>query len=264
MEMMDSSKQTSNIGVQLFAPFMFCMASIFLTAFAVVMYRLLLSSCMEEQHETTLPTTEGSDGMCNRVDEKVLESIPILAYSSNKLEGMFRLDQNECVVCLGELDEGVLVRLLPSCRHAFHLQCIDQWFLTSSNCPLCRSSILESIEIEDNHKEHIPTCAGSDSSIGHIRKHGLLHLSNSFKLPTHRRQLMPITLKRSLSMDYSYVVVDIQEENQRHSSSASSPSSKKAVLSRISSYRKKSFRLLDEASSSLMKSLSQLRISDRR
>lgn len=34
-----------------------------------------------------------------------------------------------------------LLRVLPSCRHSFHLDCIDIWLQGNDNCPLCRSSI---------------------------------------------------------------------------------------------------------------------------
>ncbi|KAL0459414.1 UNVERIFIED_CONTAM: RING-H2 finger protein ATL1 [Sesamum latifolium] len=34
-----------------------------------------------------------------------------------------------------------MLRVLPKCSHAFHLDCIDVWLLSNSNCPLCRSTI---------------------------------------------------------------------------------------------------------------------------
>ncbi|KAK1306193.1 RING-H2 finger protein ATL46 [Acorus calamus] len=38
------------------------------------------------------------------------------------------------------LNEGKL-RLLPSCGHAFHLDCIVMWLLSNSTCPLCRGML---------------------------------------------------------------------------------------------------------------------------
>lgn len=49
---------------------------------------------------------------------------------------------NECPVCLSGFVEGDHVRQLNSCKHSFHVVCIDKWLLYShSNCPLCRASV---------------------------------------------------------------------------------------------------------------------------
>ncbi|CAD5180727.1 unnamed protein product [Musa acuminata subsp. malaccensis] len=48
----------------------------------------------------------------------------------------------ECAVCLCELSRGEAARLLPTCGHAFHIECIDAWFSSHSTCPLCRSPVV--------------------------------------------------------------------------------------------------------------------------
>ncbi|CAN6169793.1 unnamed protein product [Urochloa humidicola] len=45
-----------------------------------------------------------------------------------------------CAVCLDELRDGALVRMLPSCRHYFHAGCVDVWLLSHATCPVCRGS----------------------------------------------------------------------------------------------------------------------------
>lgn len=47
----------------------------------------------------------------------------------------------ECAVCLSEFENNETGRVLPECKHAFHLECIDMWFLSNSTCPLCRAPV---------------------------------------------------------------------------------------------------------------------------
>ena len=49
----------------------------------------------------------------------------------------------ECAICLGEFADGDAVRLLPRCRHGFHVHCIDTWLSAHSSCPICRDSLLD-------------------------------------------------------------------------------------------------------------------------
>ncbi|KAM0906214.1 hypothetical protein ACQ4PT_016896 [Festuca glaucescens] len=47
---------------------------------------------------------------------------------------------DSCAVCIEELQEGALVRMLPSCKHYFHASCVDVWLLSHATCPVCRAS----------------------------------------------------------------------------------------------------------------------------
>ncbi|WOL09096.1 RING-H2 finger protein ATL40-like [Canna indica] len=44
----------------------------------------------------------------------------------------------ECAVCLSAMVEGERAKLLPNCKHVFHVVCIDMWLFSHSTCPLCR------------------------------------------------------------------------------------------------------------------------------
>ncbi|KAJ3685246.1 hypothetical protein LUZ61_014410 [Rhynchospora tenuis] len=73
------------------------------------------------------------------IDKSVIESLPFFRFSAlrGSREGM------ECAVCLSAYTDNELLRLLPACKHAFHLSCVDQWLEHHSSCPLCRASVLE-------------------------------------------------------------------------------------------------------------------------
>jgi hypothetical protein len=48
-----------------------------------------------------------------------------------------------CAICAEEYAPGDVVRVLPWCRHRFHIECLDRWLLKSTDhsapkgCPLC-------------------------------------------------------------------------------------------------------------------------------
>ncbi|KAJ4822101.1 hypothetical protein Tsubulata_002818 [Turnera subulata] len=80
-----------------------------------------------------------SPAMWNRgLDESVIREIPTFQY--RRAEGEER-SIHGCVVCLSQFQEQDMLRILPNCSHAFHLDCIDIWFQSNANCPLCRTSI---------------------------------------------------------------------------------------------------------------------------
>ncbi|CAA0842546.1 RING-H2 finger protein ATL68 [Striga hermonthica] len=47
-----------------------------------------------------------------------------------------------CSICLCEYREGEMLRMLPDCRHSFHVMCVDAWLKLNASCPVCRSSPL--------------------------------------------------------------------------------------------------------------------------
>ncbi|KAH7315943.1 hypothetical protein KP509_21G071800 [Ceratopteris richardii] len=48
----------------------------------------------------------------------------------------------ECPICLTHFERGDRIRLMPSCFHGFHVNCIDTWLHGHSSCPLCRHCLL--------------------------------------------------------------------------------------------------------------------------
>ncbi|GAB4839071.1 hypothetical protein Ancab_028599 [Ancistrocladus abbreviatus] len=71
------------------------------------------------------------------VDKTVIESLPFFLFSS--LRGAKK--GLECAVCLSKFEEIEILRLLPKCKHAFHINCVDRWLESHSTCPLCRQIV---------------------------------------------------------------------------------------------------------------------------
>jgi E3 ubiquitin-protein ligase RNF13 len=84
-----------------------------------------------------------------------LEKLPCYDYVA-KENGSNPLD---CAICLENFTIGDKCRLLPTCKHNFHAQCVDQWLLRNSICPICRSMVgshsANKVVIGNNGRESI-------------------------------------------------------------------------------------------------------------
>ena len=74
---------------------------------------------------------------------KALRAMPTLVYSAGllPLQAAGGGGGPVCAICLGELEPGERVRVLPKCNHGFHVRCVDRWLLALSTCPTCRQSL---------------------------------------------------------------------------------------------------------------------------
>ncbi|KAF7085095.1 hypothetical protein CFC21_088580 [Triticum aestivum] len=75
---------------------------------------------------------------CSGLEPFVVAAIPTITYSS---EAFHSKDDAQCSICLGEYDEKEILRIMPTCRHNFHLSCIDIWLEKQTTCPICRISL---------------------------------------------------------------------------------------------------------------------------
>ncbi|XP_070037008.1 RING-H2 finger protein ATL51-like [Nicotiana tomentosiformis] len=139
-------------------PLLISMLGIVCTALALVIYHfILLRFCIRRRRShirNNIGQSFHEPHLTIGIEQKIIESIPLLVYSISK-QDLFRVDQNECAVCLGELEEGEMVRFLPNCRHIFHVTCIDKWLIGHVNCPICRSPIIEAIKYEEKDKPNV-------------------------------------------------------------------------------------------------------------
>lgn len=72
-------------------------------------------------------------------DARIPELIPVSVCKYQKEQAQ----EQECAVCLSVIADGEEFRQLPRCKHSFHVPCIDMWLYSHSNCPLCRTDVLE-------------------------------------------------------------------------------------------------------------------------
>ncbi|MQL98469.1 hypothetical protein Taro_031177 [Colocasia esculenta] len=93
---------------------------------------------LDGHHDGLLPPGQQQPPRSSGVDKTVIESLPFFRFSSLKgsREGL------ECAVCLSRFEGAELLRLLPKCKHAFHIGCVDRWLEGHSSCPLCRRRVL--------------------------------------------------------------------------------------------------------------------------
>ncbi|ERN15063.1 hypothetical protein AMTRI_Chr05g57670 [Amborella trichopoda] len=71
------------------------------------------------------------------IDKTLIESLPFFRFSTLKgaKQGL------ECAVCLSKFEDPEILRFLPKCKHAFHIDCVDRWLESHSSCPLCRHKV---------------------------------------------------------------------------------------------------------------------------
>lgn len=169
------------------------------------------------------------------------------------------------MVCLGELEDEDAVRLLPNCKHAFHVPCIDKWFAAHASCPMCRSPVLRqktdslpaSLDLAtDPNRGGSAEDSATDPPPPRRQSTGLLRHCASLVTPRpppmERRSWSG--LKRSLSMDQTLVVIELQRANC--SSATSFSSSSRGILRRSGSF---SARSLSHFDSKWLRSFSWLR-----
>lgn len=72
----------------------------------------------------------------NLVPNSTIGSLETYVYQKEGKE-----EEDDCVVCLGQLQQGELVVKLQFCSHFFHEKCINPWLRQHKTCPICRSKV---------------------------------------------------------------------------------------------------------------------------
>ncbi|KAF7148179.1 hypothetical protein RHSIM_Rhsim03G0086300 [Rhododendron simsii] len=282
---MDNMATNPNFSKQVSTPLLISLIGIAATALAIVIYNLVVNKCCaaarSRQPTNTPPYSSNTDSPSRGLDPKLLETIPVVSYSGLESD----VERAECAICLGELEDGESVRLLPNCRHAFHVACVDRWFVGHTNCPVCRSLVVAPVgpmlttiitttttsyggEVgpqvfvqETSRPSNIPhkplasqRPRDCDRSTG--RGGGLLRHCASVDLPTGAQELGLSKLKRSYSMDQSFLVVIEKVGRESHEIRGGCSSSSAYCSNKFD----RSVRHLDRVSARLLRSFSRLRM----
>ncbi|XP_013752066.2 RING-H2 finger protein ATL40 [Brassica napus] len=107
-------------------------------------------------HSPTLVTQPPKHGL----EIVVIDSLPTFVVEVN---GNHDVSATECAVCLALLEEKDAARMLPNCKHVFHVACVDTWLATHSTCPICRSEVEPNKRLEPEPREG-PVGDGASSS----------------------------------------------------------------------------------------------------
>ncbi|KAM7259874.1 hypothetical protein ACFE04_015615 [Oxalis oulophora] len=68
------------------------------------------------------------------LDPSLISTIPCFVYKPEEIK-----QSMECVICLSAFEDNQVGRVLSKCEHSFHVECIDTWLRSHSNCPICRA-----------------------------------------------------------------------------------------------------------------------------
>ncbi|KAL2629355.1 hypothetical protein R1flu_014041 [Riccia fluitans] len=139
-------RQDSNRGLN---PSVVIIVVILTVVFLLSGFLHLLARCcgrVASRHEPTESAMSALHGQLQHlfhlhdsgVDQAFIDTLPVFPYKA--ICGL--KEGTDCAVCLSEFESEDRLRLLPKCKHAFHIDCIDTWLLSHSTCPLCRCALL--------------------------------------------------------------------------------------------------------------------------
>ncbi|KAL5764266.1 hypothetical protein ACOSP7_016620 [Xanthoceras sorbifolium] len=163
--MSTSPIQSPQLGPPSWNPLVISLVAFVCTALVVISYFKIvkqLCSCAingvtyirnQEREQRQLlndPNPNDSSFYSHGLESSIINSLPIGQFKKKKEQeqgpnhpSSSSSSSADCAVCLGEFEEGEWLKHLPNCGHAFHSSCIDIWFESHSNCPLCRSYVCD-------------------------------------------------------------------------------------------------------------------------
>ncbi|KAK9102787.1 hypothetical protein Sjap_020041 [Stephania japonica] len=102
------------------------------------------------------------------LDPATLRTLPVLTFHSR--DGF--KDGLQCAVCLSDLVDGEKARVLPNCKHGFHVDCIDMWFKSHKTCPMCRSPVDDAHECLETQQANGTNNSSNSALVGSVLRTG--------------------------------------------------------------------------------------------
>ncbi|KAH7447610.1 hypothetical protein KP509_01G113700 [Ceratopteris richardii] len=195
--------------------------------FVVVIYQVYVHFYLRRRSRRRMTSLVGSrrnqgESTGGGLDRAIVNSLPAFKYSEARLNissGSNTAVTSECIICLIEFEDDDNCRLLPKCRHSFHAECVDKWFLSHISCPMCRTpaemipaeginKAFESSEALINlpHQEINGTHERSDSTACEDNNNEFVHIMrtsrslSSASISIHEFPIDNIRRKRSISL----------------------------------------------------------------
>lgn len=125
--------------------------------------RLICARIQLRASRRNFPTASRSDLSILERGLHGLEPVVVASFPTEEFGDHFSPGKDtQCTVCLAEYQEKDVLRILPYCRHAFHVNCIDIWLKQHSTCPVCRISLRDS---PDRKRAMPPVYSGAIRSL---------------------------------------------------------------------------------------------------
>ncbi|KAL8136387.1 hypothetical protein V2J09_002388 [Rumex salicifolius] len=106
------------------------------TSSGIILPRVFFVS-EDDDDEENLNNNSGVVGL----HQSAINSYPKYSFSKSGA-GKDDLNSAICSICLSDYTDGEMLRMMPDCKHFFHLLCLDAWLRLNGSCPVCRSSPL--------------------------------------------------------------------------------------------------------------------------
>ncbi|KAE8056141.1 hypothetical protein FH972_012935 [Carpinus fangiana] len=100
-------------------------------------------------------STENNNDMSNHLQLGLRKDMTEILPAAVIFKDSFNSRDPQCSVCLGNYQADDKLQEIPECGHIFHVDCIGRWLTTHTTCPLCRLSLLSSMETPELRLEPV-------------------------------------------------------------------------------------------------------------